>query len=129
MYLHQKMYQKYQKRSCRSDKHSIVRWLRGFNVRVRRMSLDSMDTSMRTGEPATADDPPRAPIQLKPELQKSAALSTAGAEYYPASLGAAAVIHLRQLLRGMGFEPESPTPVRGDSTAAMACVDSVERTC
>ena len=48
----------------------------------------------------------RAPIQWKSKLQKSVALSTAEAEYYSASLGAAKVIYLRQLLRDMGFEPK-----------------------
>ena len=42
-----------------------------------------------------------APIAWKSKLQKSVALSIAEAEYYSASLGAAEVIYLRQLLRDM----------------------------
>ena len=52
-----------------------------------------------------------APIPRKSKLQKSGALPNSEAEYYSASLGAAEVIYLRQLLRDIGFEPKSPTPV------------------
>ena len=45
--------------------------------------------------------------------------TTEAAEYYSASLGAAEVIYLRQLLRYMGFESKSPTPVYDDNTACI----------
>ena len=54
---------------------------------------------------------PGAPIPRKSKLQKSGALPNSEAEYYSASLGEAEVIYLRQLLRDIGFEPKSPTPV------------------
>ena len=60
-----------------------------------------------------------APIQWKSKLQKSVATSTAEAGYHSASLGAAEVIYLRQLLRDMGFEPTSPTPVCEDNPACI----------
>ena len=82
------------------------------------MSLDLMITVMQIGELATADGPSLVIFFGTSELlsngnpssrNKSVALSTAEAEYYSASLGAAEVIYLRQLLRDMGFEPKSPT--------------------
>ena len=70
-----------------------------------------------------------APIQCqdqwKSKLQESVALSTAEAEYYSASLGAAEVIYLRQLLRDMGFEPKSRTPVYEDNTVCIKWTNNV----
>ena len=67
----------------------------------------------------------RAPILWKSKLQKSVALSTAEAEYYSASLGAAEVIFPRRLLRNMGFEPKSPTPMYEDNTACIEWTNNV----
>ena len=55
-------------------------------------------------------------IAWKSKLQKTVALSAAGAEYYSASLGAVDVICLLQLLRDMGFESNLPTPVYEESS-------------
>ena len=60
-----------------------------------------------------------APIHWKSKLQKTIALSTAEAEYYSASLAAVEVIYLRQLLKQMGFAPQSWTPVYEDNNACI----------
>ena len=56
------------------------------------------------------------------------ALSTAEAEHYSASLGAAEVTviyYVLQLLRDMGIEPKSPTPVYEDNTACIEWTNNV----
>ena len=54
-------------------------------------------------------------------MQKTIALSTAGAEYYPASEIAVEIIHLRKLIRNMGSPQEDDTPVYEDNTACIEC--------
>ncbi len=61
------------------------------------------------------------PIMLCSKLQKTAALSTAEAEYYSASTARSDVPYLRKLpdQLGIGFAQQSPTPVCEDNTACI----------
>ena len=52
-------------------------------------------------------------------MQKTAALSTAEAEYYCASAVGCKVLYLRDLLRRLGFGQRKPTPIYEDNTACI----------
>ncbi len=51
--------------------------------------------------------------------QKTTALSTAEAEYYPASTAATEFLYIRNLLENISFAEQKPIPVYEDNTACI----------
>ena len=60
-------------------------------------------------------------IMWKSKMQKTTALSTAEAEYYPALMAGSEVLYLRALLHRIGFAQKKPNPVYEDNTT---CIES-----
>ena len=61
----------------------------------------------------------KSPIMWKSKMKKTTALSTAEAEYYPASAAGCEVLFLRALLRRLCFGQKKPTPIYEDNTACI----------
>jgi hypothetical protein len=61
----------------------------------------------------------KAPIMSQLKMQWTTAFSTAEAEYYPASTGAAEVKYLRTLLNSMGFTQKALMNVYEDNNACI----------
>jgi hypothetical protein len=62
-------------------------------------------------------------IMWKSKMEKTTALSTAGAEYYSLLYSASAdgceVLYLRALLARLAFKQKKPTPIHDDNSACI----------
>jgi hypothetical protein len=68
----------------------------------------------------------KSPIMWQSKMQKTTALSTAGAEYYSASAAGCEVLYLRALLDSIGCKQRKQleNPIYEDNTAAVnACIE------
>jgi len=67
-----------------------------------------------------------APISWKASRSSTVAHSTAESEYYAAGEAAKEVVHLRQLLKSIGYPQGNPTPFGMDSQAGIAMTKNPE---